>query len=228
MLNLGFLDELGSALDAAAIPEKALGMAAYMKSATPFLGVPSPEVRKVVREMTVRHPFGSVAELNATATVLWDEAQYREERYAAIMLCDSRLGKGSPQLLAFYTHVISTGQWWDYVDAVAPRIWELLKLHRESMDPLLRKWSTHQNFWFRRSAIISQLPAKELCDSALLEAVIKPNFGDKEFFIRKAIGWALRQHAKSDPVWVLDFVETHKDHLSALSYREAMKHLAKN
>lgn len=224
-LNLAFLNGLGPALAAVAVPEKAAGMAAYMKSTQPFRGVPSPVVRKTVRELAKAHPFSSVAELAATCTVLWNNAVHREERYAAIMLTDSRLGRGELALLPFYTLVIETGQWWDFVDTVAPRICELLQKHRSTMEPLLRQWSGHPNFWFRRAAIISQLPAKVGTDTVLLSDVIAENTADKEFFIRKAIGWALRQYARTDPDWVRSYVAAHENTLSPLSRREALKHL---
>ncbi|PYG98978.1 DNA alkylation repair protein [Arthrobacter stackebrandtii] len=214
---------LGPALAAVALPEKAAGMAAYMKSSMPFLGVPAPAVRKAVRSLAREHPFSSPGELHATVMELWSGAAHREERHAAIMLCDSRLGRGEAALLPFYAVVIGTGQWWDYVDSVAPRLWDLLAKDRAAMGPLLREWSGHPDFWFRRAAIISQLPAKAATDVQLLSDVIVPNLADKEFFIRKAIGWALRQHARTDPEWVLRFVAVHG--LSPLSRREALKHL---
>lgn len=221
--NTGFLQALGPALASAALPGKADGMAAYMKSSMPFLGVPSPTVRRTVRALAREHPLSSPGELHATAMELWTGATHREQRYAAIMLCDSRLGRGEPALLPFYAVVIGTGRWWDYVDSVAPRLCELLIGDRAAMEPLLRRWSRHPDFWFRRAAIISQLPAKGATDVQLLADVIEPNLADKEFFIRKAIGWALRQHARTDPEWVLRFVAAHG--LSPLSRREALKHL---
>lgn len=223
--HAAFLEALGPALDAVAIPEKAAGMASYMKSAMPYKGVPSPTVRKTVRDLARQHPFANTAQLQATATELWATATHREERYCAIMLTDSKLGRGEPGLLPFYATVIGTGQWWDFVDSVAPRLCELLQKDRASMDPLLRGWSVHPNLWFRRAAIIAQLPAKSATDTKLLAEVIEANLADKEFFIRKAIGWALRQHAKTDPEWVRRFVAAQSDTLSPLSRREALKHL---
>lgn len=223
--NTSFLDALGPALAELAVPEKAPGMAAYMKSAMPFMGVPSPAVRKTVRALAKAHPFDGVEHLRATVLELWHSATHREQRYAAIMLTDSRLGRGEMGLLPFYAVVIEQGQWWDYVDSVVPRLCELLQAERASMEPLLREWSTHPNFWFRRAAIIAQLAAKRATDVELLTDVIEVNLGDKEFFIRKAIGWALRQHARTDPDWVRGFVLAHERQLSPLSRREALKHL---
>ncbi|SEE06474.1 3-methyladenine DNA glycosylase AlkD [Arthrobacter alpinus] len=225
LTNAAFLQALRPALDQVSLTEKAEGMALYMKSSMPYLGVPSPAVRKTVRALAKEHPFANVEELHATVMALWTAAQFREERYAAIMLTDSRLGKGEMGLLPFYGVVIGTGQWWDFVDSVAPRLCELLQMHRDTMDPLLRQWSVHENFWFRRASIIAQLPAKAATDLNLLSGVIGPNLDDKEFFIRKAIGWALRQHGKTDPEWVRSYVQEHAAQLSPLSRREALKHL---
>ena len=224
-VNEAFLQALGPALVEAAVPAKAAGMAAYMKSAMPFIGVPAPVVRRTVRAQARTHPFSGVGQLLATAMDLWGGAQHREERHAAIMLADSRLGRGEMRLLPFYAVVIQTGQWWDFVDAVAPRLCELLQNDRGQMEALLRAWSVHPNFWFRRAAIISQLPAKAATDVQLLQDVIEANLADREFFVRKAIGWALRQHARTDPEWVRGYVSAHEGVLSPLSRREALKHL---
>lgn len=223
--NTAFLASLRPTLEGLAVPGKAAGMAAYMKSAMPFLGVPSPAVRQAVRALARKHGFTGPPELLATAQALWGAAEYREEHYAAIMLTDSRMARGELGFLPFYTAGIGQGQWWDYVDSVAPRLAGLLLAERAAMDPLLREWSTHANFWFRRAAIISQLPAKSATDTDLLHDVLVPNLAEQEFFIRKAVGWALRQYARTDPDWVLDFVGRYGARLSPLSRREALKHL---
>ncbi len=122
LCNEPILDALRPALLELAVPERADGMAAYMKSAIPFLGVPSPAVRKLVRTLAKKHTFKDAVHLHATITELWNSAEFREEKYAAIMLTDSRLGRGELRLLPFYAVVVETGQWWDFVDAVAPRL----------------------------------------------------------------------------------------------------------
>ncbi|MCQ9165316.1 DNA alkylation repair protein [Arthrobacter sp. STN4] len=223
--NPDFLAALRPALGKAAEPERAAGMAAYMKSAMPYLGVRTPEVRRIVRALVKEHPLAGAGQLYATAARMWGAAEFREERHAAIMLTDSRLVRGDPGMLPFYATAIAEGQWWDHVDSVAPRLCGLLLAHPESMDPLLRRWSGHGNFWFRRAAIIAQLPAKAATDTGLLHDVLVPNLPEREFFIRKAVGWALRQHARTDPAWVLDFAERYAGQLSPLSRREALKHL---
>jgi 3-methyladenine DNA glycosylase AlkD len=118
-----------------------------------------------------------------------------------------------------------TGAWWDHVDGVSERIGRLLLAHRDELEATIRQWSTDPDRWLRRSSIISQLALKGRTDVDLLADVIIVNLADREFFVRKAIGWALRQYARTDPQWVRDFVTTHLDALSPLSRREAMKHL---
>jgi 3-methyladenine DNA glycosylase AlkD len=93
------------------------------------------------------------------------------------------------------------------------------------VQPVIREWSERPERWLRRASIICQLDAKASTDLTLLTDVIEANLADREFFIRKAIGWALRQYARTDPDWVREFVAAHRDTLSPLSYREAIKHL---
>ena len=112
-------------------------------------------------------------------------------------------------MLALYEEIIRTGAWWDLVDGVAHRLGALLQAHRAELTPVLRRWSRDEDFWVRRAAITAQLGAKAATDTALLAAVIEANLDDPEFFIRKAIGWALRQYARTDPAWVQAFVQRH-------------------
>jgi 3-methyladenine DNA glycosylase AlkD len=111
------------------------------------------------------------------------------------------------------------------IDLTGHRIGGLLQAHRPLMTELLQAWSGDQDFWIRRSAITSQLTAKARTDKGLLRAVIEANLADPEFFIRKAIGWALREYAKTDPDWVRNFVVERGTQLSPLSRKEAMRHL---
>ena len=209
----------------AADPARAPQMQAYMKSAMPYLGVPLPVTRRIARSAAARYPPADVADLLASATTLWRTATYREQRYAAAELTGLRLAAGRLELLPLYREMIVTGAWWDHVDGISERIGALLLAHRPDMEPVIRGWSTDPDHWLRRSSIISQLALKERTDVTLLTDVIVPNLADREFFIRKAIGWALRQYARTDPNWVRAFVIDHQAELSPLSRREAMKHL---
>lgn len=237
MVNEPFIAALIPALEEVARPEKAAGMQAYMKSAMPYLGVPVPIVRKIVTSLARQFPFDSGADvvydadaeptvqLRRTAELLWRTAEFREQRYAAMTLTGLKPAKAQLSLLPLYEEMISTGAWWDHVDEVAHRSCDLLLAHRSTMEPVIRRWSISDDFWFRRSAIIAQLGAKSATDPVLLLDVIIANMADKEFFVRKAIGWALRDYARSNPVWVREFVRAHEKNLSPLSSREALKNI---
>jgi 3-methyladenine DNA glycosylase AlkD len=121
--------------------------------------------------------------------------------------------------------MIVTGAWWDFVDEIAPRFVGPLRIsYPDTVTPLLRDWATDADRWRRRSSVICQIGAKADTDLALLAYAIEANVADRDFFLRKAIGWALRHHARTDPDWVRAFVDAHPD-LSGLSRREALKHL---
>ena len=223
--NRELLDTVRAALREQADPARAAGAQAYMKSSLPSLGVRVPEVRRVALAAAAAQPFTSAGQLRATVLELWRDSTVREERYAAIDLTSLRLVARDQLMLPVYEEIIRTGAWWDFVDGVSPRIGGLLHAHRPMMTGLLLAWSTDQDFWIRRSAITSQLKAKGRTDQALLRAVIEPNLADPEFFIRKAIGWALREYAKADPDWVRNYVVEKGTRLSPLSRKEALRHL---
>ncbi len=217
-----------SELEAAGDPVKAGPMQAYMKSEMAYRGVPSPGVKRICRELFAAHPLATRETWDATVRALWDKATFREERYVAIALTGYKLYRGWQDLeaLELYDHLVTTGAWWDYVDEIAARrIGPILRGHPESVTPVLLLWSRDNDIWRRRTAIISQLGSGEAVDTKLLAACIEPSLGRSEFFLRKAIGWALRQHARVDPDWVRAYVNRHSAELSPLSRKEAMKHL---
>jgi 3-methyladenine DNA glycosylase AlkD len=219
--------DLRSALRAAAQPERAPQMQRYMKSEMPYLGVRLPIVRRLARAAGRVRPLSSRPVMVATVRRMWDDAVYREERYAATELLNTASARRlrSMELLPLYRHLIVSGAWWDHVDDVAHRVADLRADFPAQMDPVLRDWSTDADLWLRRSAIISQLGAKQDTDLDLLTDVIEPNLTDREFFIRKAIGWALRDYAWANPEWVRRYVTAHETQLSPLSRREALKNL---
>jgi 3-methyladenine DNA glycosylase AlkD len=216
------------ALARAGDPAKAAAMQAYMKSALPYRGVQTADQRRIWREVFRRHPPRDAPSWRETVLALWRGAAYREERYAAIAC--SGLGDASAwqtlDVVPMYEEMIVTGAWWDYVDAIAAnRIGPLLAAYPVPMRRLLRAWSRDAHLWKRRTAILAQLTFKDRTDTTLLYACIEPNLGDTQFFIRKAIGWALRQHARTDPQGVAAYVRANSSRLSGLSRREAMKHI---
>lgn len=200
-------------------------MQAYMKSTMPFLGVRVPEVRRLAR-----HEAGSArpaaADLEATVRALWDAAAVREERYAATALLDTPAARSvrRPELLGLLRHLIATGAWWDHVDELSHRVGDLLVQFPQAVRPEIVRWAGDGDRWLRRASIICQLGLDaDTIDLPLLSTVITANLTDRDFFVRKAIGWALRDAARREPDWVRAFVATHD--LSPLSRREALKHL---
>lgn len=213
------VQSIRAALRDEADPTRAPAQQAYMRSALPFLGVRVPLARAVTRGLA--RELTDPAMLRDAALVLWREAAYREERYAAGALMALRPVRARLDMLDVHEEMIRTGAWWDHVDEVSHRLTETLDAHPAEMTPLLRTWSRDEDFWVRRASIISQLGRRDATDRDLLAAVIEPNLADTEFFIRKAIGWALREVGKTDPTWVRAFVDAHD--LSPLSRREALK-----
>ena len=218
--------EIRAALRAAAAPAEAPQMQAYMKSTLPYLGVRVPEVRRLTRAVAQEHPFGSGADMEAAVRELWTEAEFREERYAATALLDTRSARPlrSPESMALLRDLIVSGAWWDHVDELARRVGELRARWPEQITAELITWATADDIWLRRVSIICQLGAGRDTDLDLLTTAIDANVTEREFFLRKAIGWALRDYARTDPDWVRAFVAARE--LSPLSRREALKHLA--
>ena len=194
-----------------------------MKSAMPFLGVAVPDVRRIARAEAKAAQMVDGETLRDAALTLWDDAVYREERYAAMSLLAMPPASVDLAIVPVVEHMVRTGQWWDYTDELAHRLAALHDSAPAAMAALARQWSTDQDLWIRRIAIISQMGRRDRVDRDLLAQVIAPNLGDSEFFIRKAIGWALREYARVEPDWVRQYADTHD--LSPLSRREALKHL---
>lgn len=223
MTTPDLVESIRSTLRSAGDAERARGAQAYMKSEMPSWGVRVPEVRRIVKTAALGFPPSSPEDLRQAVLQLWRGAEAREERYAAIDLTGLRMVKEDLDMLPVYEEIIRTGAWWDLVDGVSHRICALLLAHPDTMTPLLLQWSTDDDMWVRRASITAQLGAKSKTDRALLAGIIQPNLADKEFFIRKAIGWALREYSKTDPEWVQAFAADKASALSPLSTREALR-----
>jgi 3-methyladenine DNA glycosylase AlkD len=201
-------------------------MQAYMKSAMPYYGIQAPELRAVCKRLYQAHTIESASVWRETCLRIWRGARFREERYAAIELTGVRLYRPfqTPETLPMYQEMIVTGAWWDFVDAIASnRLGPLLRSYPAQMQKEMRKWSRGRDLWKRRAAILCQLGFKRDTDLDLLYACIEPSLSSKEFFLQKAIGWALRQYAWTDPREIARYVRERGKELSALSKREALK-----
>jgi 3-methyladenine DNA glycosylase AlkD len=222
---MDLVDAARRELALAANPAKAGDMQRYMKSEMPFRGVAKPERSRLAKSLFTAHAFTAPEPWVDAVLELWRDAEYREERYLALDLTGAYPRWQSTGLLPLYDELIVTGAWWDFVDEIASRrIGPLLRADHETVAAVMRTWSRDPDRWRRRTSIICQLGSKAATDTDLLADCVEANLTDPDFFLRKGIGWALRQHAKTDPGWVLAFVESHPT-LSPLSRREALKHL---
>lgn len=221
--------EIREELAAAGDPVRAVQQRSYMKSAMPFHGVASPVLKRILRPILASYAPADRAAWEADVRELWDGATHREERYAATALARARVARRwqDPQALGLYRHLIVTGAWWDHVDEIAAHlVGGVLRGDPRAVTPVIRGWAVDEDVWLRRTALLCQLGRREETDLALLREVVEANVEDRSFWLRKAIGWALRDLARTDPEWVAAEVARLGPRLSGLSRREALKHLA--
>ena len=233
MSEPGVRSDLVAAVTAAlaehADSERAVGQQRYMKSSMHFLGLTSPQLKALLGPL-LRDPGLAMAtrgQWEATIRALWDGATHREHWYAAIALARHGPYRAwvDSDAMPLWETLIRAGAWWDVVDDIATHLVRDTVLAHPTVEGLrLRDWAGSDSLWVRRAAIICQVGARERLDQSLLTDAIEPNIDDRDFFSRKAIGWALRDHARTDPDWVRAFVTAHPA-LSGLSRREALKHL---
>jgi 3-methyladenine DNA glycosylase AlkD len=207
---------------------RAVGAQAYMKSVMPYHGVSAPVLRATCKKIFASIELPSQTAWRDQVLALWRGAKFREERYVAIGLTGHKLAGRfqTPAAMPLYEEIIVTGAWWDYVDSVAShRVGPILRDYPMPMKRKMLAWSKSGNMWKRRTSIICQLGFKKQTELGLLYACIEPSIDSKEFFLRKAIGWALRQYAWTDPAEVKRYVKKNRSRLSGLSYREALKNV---
>lgn len=222
------IEAICAALAAEGDPARAAEQQRYMKSAMPYVGLTLPRTRAIARPLLRGYAPPDRGSHEQTLRALWDTATHREQWYVALMLARHRVAAPwqDPAALDLYRHLIVTGAWWDVVDEIAAHlVGGVLAGHREATTPVLRAWAVADELWLRRTAVLAQLRHGPDADVALLRAAIEANAADPSFWLRKAIGWALRQHARTDPDWVRAEVARLGPALSPLSRREALKHL---
>lgn len=224
------LRQARSQLRELARPEDAAPMAAYMKAdPATFLGVKAPARREVLRELP-RELARDLSVLRAVVEGLWDGpeggAPLREERQLAIDLAGRFRPFVTLDQLDLFERMVREGAWWDLVDAVASSlvggVWQR---ERATVGPLMDRWIDDGDLWIRRTAIIGQLKHKENTDLERLFAYCRARMHEREFFIAKAIGWALREQAKIRPAAVQAFLVAEWDQLQPLSRREASRRM---
>ncbi|MGW1160010.1 DNA alkylation repair protein [Streptomyces sp. NPDC002513] len=218
------MERLTVAYAAAADPERAASMRAYMQDIAPFLGLTTPVRRALSRTVLAGTPRPDEADCTALALRCWALPE-REYHYFAVDYLRRHVRQLSSGFLPVTRHLVSTVPWWDTVDALAAHVVGGLV----AADPKLRNamdaWIEDDRLWIARSALLHQLRHKEATDTGRLFAYCVRRSGHPDFFIRKAIGWALREYAKTDPDAVREFVAREGARLSPLSVREALKNL---
>jgi 3-methyladenine DNA glycosylase AlkD len=213
------------ALAAVAEPSKAKGMQAYMKTDMPFYGVQKSARVGILHDLVTAYPPSDRAEYEQLVLGLW-RLPHREEKYLALGAARHFQQFVVPDSMPLYRRLIIEGAWWDLVDEVATHLIKDLVLgFPDEVWPVVDTWIDDDDMWLRRTAIICQVGAKDATDADRLFRFCSQRAFETEFFIRKAIGWALRQHARTDPEAVARFVTEHRARLSGLSYREATKHI---
>jgi 3-methyladenine DNA glycosylase AlkD len=212
--------EIVLVLHRASDPRRRAAMRAYMRDQFEFLGAGTPARRAATKTLYQSMHSHSADELLDLAGVLWQLPE-REYQYSAIDLLAMHTGKFDSHHLPFFTHLVQAKSWWDTVDALASVIGKVLRFRHDGMDQAI----DHGNMWVRRMALLHQLGWREKTNGELLFSYALRCSHEKEFFIQKAIGWALRDYARHAPEAVHAFTAQEKSRLSALSYREATKHL---
>lgn len=214
--------EIIDCLEARADNVRALDMSKYMKNKFEFFGVGAAERNEIWK------PY--FKEAKKTKKIDWDfieicfkhdkrECQYTAAYYLKYMqrfLVEDDIPK--------LKELVLTKSWWDTVDILDKVIGSII-YNNKNLHPIILEWSKDDNIWLRRVAIDHQLLRKENTDEQLLEKILINNLNHKEFFVNKAIGWALRDYSKTNPQWVRNFIEVHKENMASLSIREASKYL---
>lgn len=198
-------------------------MKKYMKDHFPFLGIKSPLRKELEKQFfketeILKRPFNQDFVIS-----LWEKDE-REYQYTAITYTGKFIKKLPKDVIQFLGGLITTKSWWDSVDSIAPLAGELAKKYPELINENINQWSVDDNFWLQRTSILFQLKYKDQTNEALLYDYIVKNADSKEFFIQKAIGWALREYSKTNPVSVKEFIRDNQ--LAPLSIREGSKYLS--
>ena len=217
------VQKVASLLRKRADAEKAVEMAEYMKTDMAFYGVQAKPRDEIVREVKRDIALDSREAYEELVGALWEQP-HREEKYIAIRLARRFSKFITFESLPLYERLIREGGWWDFVDEIAGHlIGRVLATSPEATWPVLDTWLEDDDMWIRRTALLAQKRQKEQTDEAKLFRYCLACADEDEFFIRKAIGWALREYSYVAPDAVREFVRQNRDRFSGLSIREATK-----
>ena len=202
--------------------EQAQKMSKYMLNKFEYIGIKTPERREIFKNF--------FKEYKNEEKIDWEfvnkcwENKYREFQYIAADYLKNMKDKLTIDDIPKFKRLILKKSWWDTIDNLDMTI-GALALKDSNVNKILLEWSLDENIWLRRIAIDHQLLRKEKTNTELLEKILKNNLGQAEFFINKAIGWALRDYSKISPEWVRNFIEENRENMAKLSIKEASKYL---
>ena len=223
-LATSLLARFDAGFSASRDPSRATAMAAYMRDQFPYFGLPAPALRSLFRTAVAGLPAPASHDLREFALACWERPE-REFQYVACDYLRRHVAVAGPSFLPVVRRLVTTKSWWDTIDPLATRfVGDLVRLYPD-LSGEMDKWSADENMWVVRTAILHQLNYGTATDPTRLFAYCTRQAGHPDFFVRKAIGWALRHYARTDPSAVREYVTTHSDVLSPLSVREASKHL---
>ena len=197
-------------------------MSKYMQDKFRFLGI-----RGATRTEIYKKYF---PDARKTKIIDWDfvescwNKEEREFQYVVVYYLKAMQKFLKREDISKLKYLIVTKSWWDTVDLLAKVIGSLV-IRIEGYDQIMLEWSKDSNIWLRRVAILYQLSLKDKVDEIILDKILVNNLGDNEFFINKAVGWALRDYSKYNPEWAREFIKKNKDNMANLSIREASKYI---
>ena len=216
-----YLQTLKTLFEQQANAENAVPMKKYMRNQFEFLGIKSPKQKALVKQFVAENGLPELSQMDNLVRELWSWPE-REYQYVALALLDKLQKRLTPDSVPLLENLITTKSWWDTVDSIAiHNVGKLLKQYPEIRDAVIAPWRNSENFWLRRTTLLFQLSYKAATDEALLFVLVEENRESTEFFIQKAMGWALREYSKTSPRAVQIFVANTE--LPSLSQREALK-----
>jgi 3-methyladenine DNA glycosylase AlkD len=218
-------EKLWQFLNRQANQDDAEPMKKYMRDQFEFFGIRSPILKQSMKDFLKEYGLPSKEELPSFIKEAWSRPE-REMQYATFTIVEKLKKQMSKEDIEWIEYTIVNKSWWDTVDHIAKHIagYYLMKFPEE-IENVTKRWVQSKNIWLMRSAILFQLGYKDKTDKELLAKIIRDTKYDQDFFIRKGIGWALREYAYTDADWIWEFV--HKEELSPLSYKEAIKNIKK-
>ncbi|MEV2255148.1 DNA alkylation repair protein [Streptomyces sp. NPDC050147] len=205
-------------------PARAARAQAYTRNVAPYLGLPAPLRRQLSRTVLAGLPRPDETDCAAIALRCW-ELPEREYAYFAVDCLRRHVKRLSSDFLPVVRHLVTTVSWWDTVDALAVHVVGGLVAADPRLKTEMDAWIEDENLWVARTALLHQLRYKDATDTERLFGYCVRQSGHTDFFLRKAIGWCLREYAKTDPEAVRAFVERERGRLAPLSAREALKNL---